>query len=71
VRKVCYVSCKSGDGLEELMESIIDLADRHSFLKQFIPGSYYTLHQTITNLRTGTDTALPSNEEGFEFSTRC
>ena len=54
MRKVCYVSCKSGDGLEELMESIIDLANQHSFLKQFIPGSYYTLHQTITNLRTGT-----------------
>jgi hypothetical protein len=35
------------------MESIIDLADKHSFLKQFIPGSYYTLHQTISNLRTG------------------
>jgi hypothetical protein len=51
---VCYVSCKSGDGLEELMESIIDLANQHSFLKQLIPGSYYTLHQTITNLRTGT-----------------
>jgi hypothetical protein len=53
VRKVCYVSCQTGDGIEELMEAIVDLAEKHSFLKQTVPESYHLLLQTIDNLRSG------------------
>ena len=51
VREVMFVSTKTMEDVPELIEKLIDLASRHSFLKKQIPKAYYDLHEAVIKLR--------------------
>ena len=39
------------ENVPELIEKLIELASRHSFLKKQIPKAYYDLHEAVIKLR--------------------
>ena len=51
VREVMFVSTKTMENVPELIEKLIELASRHSFLKKQIPKAYYDLHEAVIKLR--------------------
>jgi hypothetical protein len=46
-----FVSTKTMENVPELIEKLIDLASKHSFLKKQIPKAYYDLHEAVIKLR--------------------
>jgi hypothetical protein len=55
---VVFVSSATGAGLPELVEKMISIAQRHSFLRAVIPTSYHRFYNAIINMRNGTEHAL-------------
>lgn len=51
VREVIFVSTKTMENVPELVDRLIDLAAKHSFLKKQIPKAYYDLHEAVIKLR--------------------
>lgn len=49
-----FVSSATGAGLPELVEKMISIAQRHSFLRAVIPTSYHRFYNAIINMRNGT-----------------
>ncbi|ELR14650.1 serine/threonine kinase [Acanthamoeba castellanii str. Neff] len=53
IREVVFVSSATGAGLPELVEKMISIAQRHSFLRAVIPTSYHRFYNAIINMRNG------------------